>query len=82
MQISLGDWQGGYEKSYAEGRRADTGKMSYHVQIESNMSLSGANADKRIVAKPSIQVNALVKLFNAITGQNIATENTPIDAQV
>ncbi|CAL2084729.1 TAT-variant-translocated molybdopterin oxidoreductase [Tenacibaculum sp. 190524A05c] len=78
----LGDWQGGYEKSYAEGRRADSGKMSYHVQIESNMSLSGANADKRIVAKPSIQVNALIKLFNAITGQNIATENTPIDAQI
>ena len=78
----LGDWQGGYEKSYAEGRRADTGKMSYHVQIESNMSLSGANADKRIVAKPSIQVNALIKLFNAITGQNITTENTPIDAQI
>ena len=43
----LGDFHGGFEKSYAAGRKPETGKMSYHVQFESNMSLTGANADKR-----------------------------------
>lgn len=31
------------------------GKMSRHVQFESNMSLSGANADKRVPVTPSQQ---------------------------
>ena len=49
----LGDWQGGgYEGGYSRGRvpKGSKGKssMSYHVQFESNMSLTGANADKRI----------------------------------
>ncbi|WP_299835356.1 TAT-variant-translocated molybdopterin oxidoreductase [uncultured Tenacibaculum sp.] len=78
----LGDWQGGYEKSYVEGRQVDTGKMSYHVQIESNMSLAGANADKRLVAKPSAQMHALVTLYNAITGGSLPTQATPIDAEI
>ncbi|TCI90134.1 TAT-variant-translocated molybdopterin oxidoreductase [Tenacibaculum sp. M341] len=78
----LGDWQGGYEKSYAEGRKVKTGKMSYHVQIESNMSLAGANADKRIVAKPSVQIQALVKLYNEITGSGLPSAATPIDAEI
>ncbi|TDQ28363.1 TAT-variant-translocated molybdopterin oxidoreductase [Tenacibaculum caenipelagi] len=78
----LGDWQGGYEKSYAEGRRVKTGKMSYHVQIEANMSLAGANADKRIVAKPSEQVFALINLYNEITGSTLPTKATKFDAEV
>ena len=78
----LGDWQGGYEKSYAEGRRVETGKMSYHVQIESNMSLAGANADKRIVAKPSEQVFALINLYNQVTGSNLPSKATTFDAEV
>ena len=49
----LGDWQGGgYEGGYSKGRvpKGSKGKssMSYHIQFESNMSLTGANADKRI----------------------------------
>jgi len=45
----LGDWQGGgYESGYAKGRIPSEGKMSRHIQVEANMSLSGANADKRI----------------------------------
>ncbi|MEE4000255.1 TAT-variant-translocated molybdopterin oxidoreductase [Tenacibaculum sp. FZY0031] len=78
----LGDWQGGYEKSYADGRRVETGKMSYHVQIESNMSLAGANADKRIVAKPSEQVFALINLYNEVTGSNLPSKATAFDAEV
>ena len=78
----LGDWQGGYDKSYAAGRKAETGKMSRHIQFESNMTLTGANADKRVVLKPSDQVFALINLYNAVTGQNVASKATPVDAQV
>ena len=78
----IGDWQGGYEKSYAEGRRAESGKMSYHVQIESNMSLAGANADKRMVVKPSDQVYALVNLYNAVAGESIPSKATKFDAEI
>ncbi|PKH50259.1 quinol:cytochrome C oxidoreductase [Tenacibaculum sp. Bg11-29] len=78
----IGDWQGGYEKSYAEGRRAESGKMSYHVQIESNMSLAGANADKRMVVKPSEQVYALVNLYNAVAGESLPSKATKFDAEI
>ncbi|WNW01453.1 TAT-variant-translocated molybdopterin oxidoreductase [Tenacibaculum sp. HL-MS23] len=78
----IGDWQGGYEKSYADGRRADSGKMSYHVQIESNMSLAGANADKRMVVKPSDQVYALVNLYNAVAGESLPSKATKFDAEI
>jgi molybdopterin-containing oxidoreductase family iron-sulfur binding subunit len=78
----LGDFHGGFEKQYVAGRKPETGKMSYHVQFESNMSLTGANADKRIVTKPSDQIFALINLYNAITGNNVASKATPVDAQV
>ncbi len=78
----IGDWQGGYEKSYADGRRVESGKMSYHVQIESNMSLAGANADKRMVVKPSEQVFALINLYNAVTGESLPSKATKLDAEI
>ena len=78
----LGDFHGGFEKSYVAGRKPETGQMSYHVQLESNMSLTGANADKRVVLKPSDQVFALLNLYNAITGANVASKATPVDAEV
>jgi len=61
----LGDWQGGgYEAGYAKGRIPKNGKMSRHVQFEANMSLAGANADKRVPVKPSDQA----KILMALTG--------------
>ena len=78
----LGDWQGGFSKSYNEGRRPQTGKMSHHVQLESNMSLTGANADKRIVVKPSEQVYALINLYNAVTGANLPSKKTVADTEI
>ena len=78
----LGDFHGGFEKQFVKGRKPATGKMSYHVQIESNMSLTGANADKRLVAKPSNVVFALLNLYKEITGNNIASNTTPIDAEI
>ncbi|MGB1232529.1 MAG: quinol:cytochrome C oxidoreductase, partial [Winogradskyella sp.] len=78
----LGDWQGGFEKSFAAGRKPETGKMSHHVQLESNMSITGANSDKRVVVKPSDQVFALINLYNEVTGGNLSSKSTPADAEV
>ncbi|MEE9406638.1 MAG: TAT-variant-translocated molybdopterin oxidoreductase [Polaribacter sp.] len=78
----LGDFHGGLEKAFIDGRRPENGKMSYHVQFESNMSLTGANSDKRVVLKPSDQVFALLNLYNAITGQGVTSKVTPVDADV
>ena len=71
----LGDWQGGgYEAGYALGRIPTDGKMSKHIQIESIMSLAGANADKRIPVTPTQQKQALAKLYSYVTGQSVSTD--------
>jgi len=65
----LGDWQGGsYDKGYTTRRIPKNGKMSKHFQLEANMTLSGAAADKRIPMSVYEQKQALVKIYNVITG--------------
>ncbi|WP_452223914.1 TAT-variant-translocated molybdopterin oxidoreductase [Lacinutrix chionoecetis] len=65
----LGDWQGGgFDSGYSQGRIPTNGKMSRHIQFESNMSLAGANADKRVPLAPSQQKLALAKLHSLIVG--------------
>jgi molybdopterin-containing oxidoreductase family iron-sulfur binding subunit len=65
----LGDWQGGgFESSYSKGRIPSEGKMSRHYQFEANMSLSGANSDKRIPVTPSQQLQVL----SALTGGSVS----------
>tara|TARA_R110002110_G_scaffold25299_15_gene93956 strand:- start:886 stop:3951 length:3066 start_codon:yes stop_codon:yes gene_type:complete len=67
----LCDWQGGgYDAAYAKGRVPKQGKMSRHIQFESNMSLSGANADKRVPATPSEQM----KIVAALTGNGSVSD--------
>ena len=69
----LGDWQGGgYDKGYAQGRVPKQGKMSKHIQLEANMTLSGAAADKRIPMSVAEQKQALVKIFSIVTGTQVA----------
>ena len=78
----LADWQGGgFEVGYAKGRVPNHGKMSRHVQFESNMTLTGANADKRYMVKPSEQAQVLLNIYNAITG-NGAAKTTSVDAGI
>src|SRR5699024_2935487 len=63
----VGDWQGGgHNAAYAASRNPENGDMSRHIQFEANMSLTGANADKRILTKPSEQKQVLVALYNTI----------------
>ncbi len=70
----LGDWQGGsYDSGYAKGRVPQAGKMSKHFQFEANMTLSGAAADKRVPMTIANQKQALVKIFNVITGAAVGT---------
>ena len=79
----LSDWQGGgYEKGYAKNRVPKNGKMSKHIQFETNMSLTGANADERYALKPSEQKFALINLYNAVTGKSLPSKATPQDAAI
>ncbi len=71
----LGDWQGGgYDAGYSRGRVPKKGKMSRHIQFEANMSLTGANADKRIPLKPSEQKKALAALYGKLNNGKVSTD--------
>lgn len=50
-------------------------KMSRHVQIESNLSVTGSNADKRIALKPSQIGVAVLNLYNKLTGNNLQSKS-------
>ncbi|OXA96282.1 TAT-variant-translocated molybdopterin oxidoreductase [Flavobacterium hercynium] len=68
----LGDWQGGgYDAGYAQGRIPQNGKMSRHFQFESNMTLSGAAADRRVPMTVDNQKQALVQIYNIVVGASI-----------
>jgi len=69
----LGDWQGGgFDSGYSKNRIPQNGKMSRHIQFESNMSLTGANADKRVPLTPSQQKIALAKLYSYVVGGSVS----------
>ncbi|MCB9081143.1 MAG: TAT-variant-translocated molybdopterin oxidoreductase [Lewinellaceae bacterium] len=63
-----------YANQYAKNRTikdAKKARMSRHIQVESHMSLTGSNADNRIMVKPSEQGAAIIALYNevaALTG--------------
>lgn len=79
----LADWQGGgYDCGYAKRRVPKNGKMSKHIQLESNMSLSGANADHRVPMKPSDIKIALAKVYGKLNGGNVSGGTSQIDAVV
>ena len=63
-----------FEREYVANRNPKTGKMSRHFQIESNLSLSGSNADVRVVVKPSEQLKLLENLYNTLKGNSIVDE--------
>ncbi len=73
------------ESDYAN-RRIPSPQMSKHIQIEANMSLTGANADKRIKLKASENVMALASLYNALAkkmgAETINASSTSIDGEI
>jgi len=65
----LGNWLSPVEfsRQYTSRRNLiDAGSMSKHIQYESGMSLTGANADERISIKPSDEGTILLDLYNNI----------------
>ncbi|TDT46862.1 molybdopterin-containing oxidoreductase family iron-sulfur binding subunit [Maribacter spongiicola] len=79
----IADWQGGgYDAGYSRGRVPKNGKMSRHVQLEANMSLTGANADKRVAMKPSAQKVVLAKLYGKLNGTSVGGNTSEYDALV
>ena len=68
----LGTWLSPveYARQYAAGRKIDQTKleMSKHIQFESMLSLTGANADDRYVHRPSETAAVLLNLYAALGG--------------
>jgi len=61
-----------YAVDYIKNRkieRVEGATMSRHYQVESHMSLTGSNADNRIMVKPSEQGAAIVALYNAVAAK-------------
>ena len=76
----LGDWQGGgFGPTYAKSRVPKNGKMSRHVQFEANMTLSGANADKRVPMTPAQQKKAVAAIQSIVSG---GSANTGLPAEL
>jgi molybdopterin-containing oxidoreductase family iron-sulfur binding subunit len=70
-----------YARQYAAGRRTTNRQMSRHIQVESHMSLTGSNADNRILVKPSQQGQAILALYDAIVGAGGNSAQLPAAVQ-
>ncbi len=57
-----------YTGQYAQRRDPDGKWMSKHYQIESNMSITGSNADVRWMIKPSEEAGLLASLIKELGG--------------
>lgn len=65
----LNDWNGGHmQKAYASARKPGN-NMLKHIQVESNLSLSGSNADIRIPLKPSKVIELLIDVYEVLHGK-------------
>lgn len=65
-----------YARQYSKGRKIKDihdAKMSRHVQVESHMSMTGSNADNRILVKPSEQGAAIAYLYGELAGTPTGT---------
>ncbi|MEP0823262.1 MAG: 4Fe-4S dicluster domain-containing protein [Ignavibacterium sp.] len=74
----LGTWISPVEftRGYTERRslKGTPPTCSYHVQVESRLSLTGAKADKRIVIAPAERLALLQELHSALTGKRAGPE--------
>jgi anaerobic selenocysteine-containing dehydrogenase len=66
----LGTWLSPVEfaRGYASNRKLkqDNPSMSRHIQFETNLSVTGANADERIPIKPSEEKKILMALYHQL----------------
>lgn len=80
----LGTWISPVEfaRQYVQNRKVSAKKteMSKHYQVESRLSLTGSNADKRAVVKPSEEATAVIALYNKLSGDSsVTTMNSRAD---
>ncbi len=78
----LGDWTGQRVNGDYSSRRIPGKNMSRHIQFESNMTNTGAMADKRYKVKPSELGAALTALYNEITGSSLSAGKTALSAEI
>lgn len=82
----LGTWLSPteYIRQFTQRRDPD-GDMNYLIQLESNMSLTGSNADKRIQIRPSqeeaILLNIYRDLVRSVDNLEIAVPDSPVDVK-
>lgn len=63
----LGDYNGGgFEDGYAKSRKPGK-NMLRHIQVESNLSMTGANADTRYPMKQSEVMKTLAEVYRGLT---------------
>ncbi len=80
----LGTWLSPieYTKQFSARRNPDK-EMNHLVQIESNLSLTGSNADKRIQIKPSQEASILVNIYKevvrAMENRTVNAPQSPVD---
>ncbi len=77
----LGTWisPAAFTRGYSEGRdvNARKGDMLRHIQFESRLSLTGANADKRVKISPTEESAALLLLARLVASKSGASASTP-----
>jgi molybdopterin-containing oxidoreductase family iron-sulfur binding subunit len=86
----LGNWLSPIETAnqYSKMRKVSKKnmKMSKHIQFESNLSLTGANADERVPVKVSEQGKVAVNLYNAVAkivgGSSLPSSALASDAMI
>ena len=79
----LGNWlNADYASAYAGARNPKSGKMTKHYQVESTLTLTGANADERIQIKPSEQAGLLSNLYRALLGEKVDSRIAKIVADL
>lgn len=71
-------------RQYTAKRKVSDEKkeMSKHFQFESNLSLTGSNADERIGIKPSQLGAALISLYNKVAGGTLSGKQLEFDSQI
>lgn len=71
-----------YIKQFSS-RRIPEKEMNYLIQLESNLSLTGSNADKRIQIKPSQELSVLSNIYKEILknveNRTVVVPESPVD---
>ena len=75
-----------HARQYTQNRKPENGKMSRHYQFESLLSVTGANADKRVPIKPSLQGEYVLRLYDfllkAMNQKTLGSKKTKHDTLI